>query len=201
MAYSYSQLRDIWIRNGGSTGASYIAAAIAMAESGGNPLASHVNSDGSTDRGLWQINSIHGGLSTFDINANARAAVQISGNGTNWHPWTVYNTGAYKKYVDLNAVGQPVGPNDTGSEVGDPSLLDQLNPATAISNLTKPFINIADSLSQVVKAGTWFSNPHNVIRIAQVSSGIGLAIIGLLILSRGLVEEAVGNVIKGAIAA
>ncbi|HVH86016.1 MAG TPA: transglycosylase SLT domain-containing protein [Terriglobales bacterium] len=34
-------------------------AAIALKESGGNPLASHVNSNDSVDRGLWQINSVH----------------------------------------------------------------------------------------------------------------------------------------------
>lgn len=34
-------------------------AAIALKESGGNPLASHVNNNDSIDRGLWQINSVH----------------------------------------------------------------------------------------------------------------------------------------------
>lgn len=34
-------------------------AAISLKESGGNPLASHVNSNDSIDRGLWQINSVH----------------------------------------------------------------------------------------------------------------------------------------------
>jgi len=35
------------------------AVAIAGAESGYDPAATHLNSDGSTDYGLWQINSIH----------------------------------------------------------------------------------------------------------------------------------------------
>lgn len=34
-------------------------AAIALAESLGNPLAAYVNSNDSVDRGLWQINSVH----------------------------------------------------------------------------------------------------------------------------------------------
>lgn len=34
-------------------------AAISLKESAGNPLASHVNSNDSIDRGLWQINSVH----------------------------------------------------------------------------------------------------------------------------------------------
>lgn len=36
-----------------------LMAAIALRESGGEPLASHHNENGSVDRGLWQINSIH----------------------------------------------------------------------------------------------------------------------------------------------
>jgi hypothetical protein len=76
-----------------------LAVAIALAESGGRANASNRNSDGSIDRGLWQINSIHGGLSTFNPLANARAAYSISGGGRNWNPWTVYRTGAYKKFL------------------------------------------------------------------------------------------------------
>lgn len=34
-------------------------AAIAMMESEGWPFAAHKNADGSIDRGLWQINSVH----------------------------------------------------------------------------------------------------------------------------------------------
>jgi hypothetical protein len=72
-----------------------MAAAIAMAESGGNPNAVNgSNSNGSTDRGLWQINSIHGSQSTLDPLANARAAVGISKGGTDWRPWcTAWSNG------------------------------------------------------------------------------------------------------------
>ena len=34
-------------------------AAIALKESGGDPLKSHINENNSIDRGLWQINSVH----------------------------------------------------------------------------------------------------------------------------------------------
>ncbi len=42
-----------------------------------------------------QINSVHGSLSTFDAYGNARSAVLISRDGTDWTPWTTYNSGAY----------------------------------------------------------------------------------------------------------
>src|SRR5262249_40915223 len=52
------------------------------------------NSNGTTDRGLWQINSIHGKQSTTNAAENARAAVAISKNGTDWRPWcTAWSTG------------------------------------------------------------------------------------------------------------
>ena len=51
--------------------------------------------NGTVDRGYFQINSSHGSLSTYGAYANARAAVLISSDGTDWTPWTTYQTGAY----------------------------------------------------------------------------------------------------------
>jgi Lysozyme like domain len=88
-------LEALWESAGGSSAAAFTAAEIAMAESSGRQYASLNNTNGTTDRGYWQINSIHGSLSTYDPAGNARAAVRISGDGTNWGPWVTYNTGAY----------------------------------------------------------------------------------------------------------
>lgn len=96
---SYGQLEQLWVDAGGNPKFKAIAAAIAMAESGGVINAVNHNTNGSTDRGLWQINSVHGSQSTFNELANARAAVAISSNGTNWSPWVTFQTGAYKKFL------------------------------------------------------------------------------------------------------
>ena len=93
---SCSGLEALWESAGGSPGAAFMAAEIARAESGGQQYATDNNTNGSTDRGYWQVNSIHGALSTYDPAGNARAAVQLSGNGTNWCPWVTYQTGAYQ---------------------------------------------------------------------------------------------------------
>jgi hypothetical protein len=90
-----SQLEALWESAGGSPRAAFLAAEIAMAESSGRQYASLYNTNGTTDRGYWQINSVHGSLSTFDARGNARAAVLISSDGTDWTPWTTYQTGAY----------------------------------------------------------------------------------------------------------
>lgn len=92
---SCSGLESLWESAGGSPAAAFTAAEIAMAESSGQQYSTDHNTDGSTDRGYWQINSTHGALSTYDPAGNARAAVQLSGNGTDWSPWVTFNTGAY----------------------------------------------------------------------------------------------------------
>ena len=88
-------LEALWESAGGSPRAAFTAAEIAMAESSGRQYASLYNTNGTTDRGFWQINSSHGSLSTFDAYGNARAAVLISANGSDWSPWVTWQTGAY----------------------------------------------------------------------------------------------------------
>lgn len=106
MAYTYSQLKALWIKYGGNAASADTAAAVALAESGGVPTASNSNTDGSIDRGLWQINSVHGSLSTFDVAANTKAAIKISNNGSSWSPWVTYTTGAFRKFL---SPGTPAG--------------------------------------------------------------------------------------------
>lgn len=89
-------LEHLWEQAGGSRGTAFMAAEIAMAESGGRQYAIDTNGGRSTDRGYFQINSVHGSLSTYDPIGNAKAAVIISNDGLNWTPWVTFNTGAYK---------------------------------------------------------------------------------------------------------
>lgn len=59
------------------------------------------NSDGSVDKGLWQVNSIHGRTDTelFDCYANTDIAYGIY-QSQGWNAWTGYWRGNYKKYLD-----------------------------------------------------------------------------------------------------
>jgi Lysozyme like domain len=93
---SCSGLEALWESAGGSPGTAFMAAEIATAESGGRQYATDDDGNGTVDRGYWQVNSIHGALSTYDPAGNARAAVELSGDGTNWSPWVTYQTGAYQ---------------------------------------------------------------------------------------------------------
>jgi LysM repeat protein len=87
-----SGLEALWEEAGGSHAEAFMAAEIAMAESGGNQYALSPTDD----YGYWQINASHGpSMATFNALGNAKAAVIISSDGTNWTPWTTYVTGAY----------------------------------------------------------------------------------------------------------
>jgi LysM repeat protein len=87
-----SGLEALWEAAGGSHGEAFMAAEIAMAESGGNQYALSPTND----YGYWQINGSHGALATFNAMGNAKAAIIISDDGRDWDPWTTYVTGAYE---------------------------------------------------------------------------------------------------------
>jgi hypothetical protein len=80
-----------------------LATAIALAESGGNPGA-ELHTDREWSVGLWQINMwAHPGHSReqlLDPEYNARTAVRISRSGTNWKPWSAYNSGRYLRFME-----------------------------------------------------------------------------------------------------
>jgi LysM repeat protein len=83
--YSFYGLERLWVSAGGNPADQGTAACIAEHESGGRTFATGRQGE----RGLWQISPGHGPvLSTYDPIGNARAAVTISDNGTNWSQWT-----------------------------------------------------------------------------------------------------------------
>jgi LysM repeat protein len=89
--YSCSGLEQLWEQAGGSATDAFMAAEIARAESGGNPNAISPTAD----YGLWQINASNGSLATLNPFQNARSAIILSHDGTDWNPWTTYHSGAY----------------------------------------------------------------------------------------------------------
>lgn len=162
-AYTYSQLEDLWIKNGGDPARANIAAAVALAESSGRPNATDYDNNGTVDRGLWQINSVHGSLSSFDVNLNTQAAINISNNGQNWTPWVTYNTGAYKAYLDGNSPEQtsssnlPTGSSSGSGNGGGFSLIQVLTDIVTL--------NIRDLAAELALAGVFI--------IKEIAIGIG----------------------------
>lgn len=177
--YSQSQIEKLWVQYGGNPQYAKMASAIAMAESGGNSAPAHdkvPDSNGTYDRGLFQINSIHGAMSTEDVATNVRAAIQISGNGTNWRPWcTAWSDGLCgSRGGTFLGTGSPVLRYLTGSV-----------PTTATSGTggTTP----AQTTASILDPSTWF---NSLIRpsfqyvwwFGETMVGLGMVAVGVILL-------------------
>lgn len=181
MALSYAQLEGLWIQAGGSSALAPVAAAVALAESGGNPTA-HNAKPPDDSYGLWQINmygslgpsrrnafGLNSNTQLFDPLTNAKAAVAIGKGG--FGPWTTFTSGAYKKYLngsvppDLNSIGSGIagvggsgGTNATeaslGSDIGN-SLSKAFAPMlNTVGNLTA-FTFLVGSGTLILLAGVY----------------------------------------------
>lgn len=90
-------LENLWTSAGGPGGMiAHIAAAIALAESGGNPRA--YNPSGAS--GLWQILGQVVGGNIFNPFINALNAVKKFRDAGGFSPWVTYTTGAYRQFMD-----------------------------------------------------------------------------------------------------
>ena len=76
-----SGLEQLWTSAGGNPADAFMAAEIAEAESGGNQYALSPTDD----YGYWQINASNGALATYNAYGNARSAIILSDDGSNWN--------------------------------------------------------------------------------------------------------------------
>ena len=81
-----------------------IAVAVSRAESGWNPLNTNKNRNGSTDYGLFQINTVNAAIladgNWRDPQENAVMAFKIWTDwGGKWGAWVTYWDGSYRKYL------------------------------------------------------------------------------------------------------
>lgn len=145
--FSASDIAQLAVNNGFPNNDSNNLAtcvAIALAESGGNSLATSADDD----RGIWQINwAAHNGEfaqrypNWYDPDANAQMMMAVSSGGTNWGPWVTYNNGDYQKHMAdaVKAVGGTTytpGQKPTG---GGPSTTDVANSAGIGDNFVVKF--------------------------------------------------------------
>jgi hypothetical protein len=192
-----------------------IAAAIAMAESGGNPRAHNTDtSTGDNSYGLWQINMLGEmgperrkkyGLSSndqlFDPETNARAMKGESGSGTNWTPWTTYTSSdpekSYRRFMDV-----PV--EDKTKDPLWKDILKALSPAYAVGSsaggvggtITDVGQGIGSIVETVNKSAAWLSNSENWVRVGYVVGGSVMIIVGLVtMISSTTVGKAAMNLV------
>lgn len=175
----------------GFTGADVdIAAAVALAESGGNP-SEHNSTPPDDSYGLWQINmlgsmgperrkrfGISNNTELFRPATNAKAAKMIH-EQSGWKAWTTYTRGTYKKYMPD---GQSVASGSTG---------------TASTGAAVATEETDDSWSGKIQSGL-NAVGANILKTGSNIGGIVLAIVflvlGVIILARGMIPY--GKVFK-----
>ena len=79
--------------------------ALCLAENGKrDPLAVYTNTDGSVDRGPWQINNrAHPEVTdamAFSLTRSCVEAYRISQQGSNYRPWAAWNNGNWERNVE-----------------------------------------------------------------------------------------------------
>lgn len=102
---SFSQLEALWVEAGGPSAVAPVMAAIALAESSGNPNAVNAKDPGGSV-GLWQINGaawpqLSATYNLADPLQNAIAAVDVY-RAQGLSAWSTYNNGAYAGYLQSN---------------------------------------------------------------------------------------------------
>jgi hypothetical protein len=165
-----------------------IAVAIAMAESGGNPAATHRNTNGSTDYGLWQINSIHADIlrtgSWSNPTDNARMARKVYENaGRKFTPWVTYTNGRYLAFLSVarstalnegtgsSALGVPASSGGgTGTRNAQPTGLPVPSPIA-------PLVGLVDLAKFLTSPATW-------LRAGMLLAGVVLLWWGLRAMSQ-----------------
>lgn len=83
------------------------ATAVVLGESGGDTQAVNTsNANGTIDRGLWQLNSVHvdsGKITvadTFDVAKSTDFAYTLSNGGTDFRPWTATRRASFAGHLD-----------------------------------------------------------------------------------------------------
>lgn len=168
------------------------AVAISLAEDPtGDPAATHHNTDGSTDYGYWQINSVHGfdpKLLTTDPVYQADAMKKVSNNGTDWSPWATYPAKAQAsmgqaatlvKQTPGTLTVEPIPSSDMQGKdpIGDAVTAGGnavLHPLKGIDAIAKAFGSIA---SHLLDSKWW-------LRIGQGMAGAALLLIALGLIFR-----------------
>lgn len=182
--YTFSQLVQ-YAQNAGFTGNnSIIAAAIAMAESGGNPNAYNAELSSNTplgngSRGLWQIygnaHPEYNNNSMYNPIDNAKAAFAIyQAAGNSFTPWSTYKSGAYMQYLMNTST------NTNGNSGYNP--MPGSSPAQTISGWLGNLGSTLSGNNPISNAGSFLTNLPSTLSawFAKGEMLIVIVIIGLI---------------------
>lgn len=168
------------------------ATAVALAESGGETTATNRNSNGSTDYGLWQINTVHGALlnqgDKFNPLDNAKMALTVYARaGNQWTPWSVYKSGIYRAQVNTAtlAARNPVPPagaadaitaSDPNAATAPTATVQAASPFDMLGPIGSALGSVTGILEKVTSGSLW-------LRVGAFIIGSCLIVFSLLRLS------------------
>lgn len=180
---TYGQLEELWVQAGGPRPLAPLMAAIALAESAGNPQALNPSDNNGTQTswGLWQISDGTHNKPSPDILTplgNARAAV-AKYHDQGLSAWGTYDSGAYKRYYrgGVPPSQLPAGGGGGGGGGGQTALLTGWNPGD-LGWLEGP-LGIIQYLGTL--AGQQISgNVSGIDGLAKAFTGFAQSVAGLL---------------------
>jgi Lysozyme like domain len=165
--------------------------AICFRESGWNPDATHRNTNGTIDLGLWQINRPAFDQSLLDPQTNAQAMGALYGS-RGLEPWTFGSHGTATYAPFLARARQAI--SDPRSRKIAAVIGAEKGVASSVGNsLPDPLAWIAP----FVRALEFITNPENWLRLGEVLAGAMLVAGGLLVLFH---ESKVGQEVESKVA-
>lgn len=178
-------------------GRAKVAAAIAMAESGGNPSA-HADDSDDNSYGLWQINmlgalgparratyNLSSNEALFNPQTNARVMSAISKQGQDFHAWTTFTSGRYKAFLPNQvSIVDTIG-------IGAHEVINGGVDAVVPQGWQDTIAKAGDALTRTTR---WVSNPKSWVRVAYVIGGGMLVYAAVETLALPYTSKAVGAV-------
>jgi Lysozyme like domain len=196
--YSYAQLEGLWEQAGGSATVAPTAAAIAEAESGGNPDAAYPGrtiapGTGSTTdaTGLWQILGLPAGNFTAGELTNPldnaeMAVAKYTQAGNSFTPWQTYDTGAYQQYLQGGVaadVADTSGTSQLAQGSGCPSF-DLFSPSSWFSSTE---CNAAEGFTD------WILQSLGLTDLSELLERGALILLGVMFLFIGVIKLTSGD--------
>lgn len=184
------------------------AVAIAYAESTLNANATHRNPDGTTDYGLWQINSIHGfpeiaSGAWADPATNARLAYAVW-KKQGWNAWSTHKPSdalGYARYVGAIPaaeawVAEGVG---VGAAAMGPGKLPFDVGSTAVGTATDATSALVEIAKEPLAVLKFFEQPDTWYRIFRALVGGALLVGGVYLLVTSSIAKPITNTVGQAI--
>jgi hypothetical protein len=188
--YGKSELEALWVKAGGPKAEAKVAAAIALAESGGNPTARNPEGPEHAE-GLWQIKGQDVAGNPFNPEVSAANAVAKWKAAKGFTPWTTFTEGAYKQYLGAEGSSDP-----SGTILAGP-LTSLFEGAEAGAKAAGGSLKIPNPFEEINTAGKFFeaiTKPSTWLRIAEGIGGIVLFMTGLKTLTRGTPAAGATNI-------